>query len=821
MQNSTTLRIIETSSSALPVVFANTTGTPLNTTSVLATPAPVYANNTAAPVYANTTSAPLLANGTGVPYPFANGSAVGSGYASLSGFAAPTGYSRGPYPVANGSDPYNHDGTGYARGSGYAAPTGYSRGPYALANDSDPWHHAGTGYLGASGYAHPTGGYSRGPYQYPNGSAPSSVQASGTGRVESAYYPYPNGSVPYAEQIQSAGRPTGAAGANAFHFTVYPYSDPAPAPTAAAVLNQTMYNTTSNSTTPTWRNATSTATSSTSTCSLTASASPTIGPACYSVPIPGCTRCEGQPGDDEFCGLTIDTNYYEEWPKTCTQVICELTISELIVAPDGVPRLAQVVNGKVPGDLIEANWGDEVQVTVINMLPTNGTSIHFHGIRQWHTAEYDGVTSITQCPIAGGGGSMTYHWTASQYGNSWYHSHYSIQAWEGVLGPLHIHGPTTAPYDIDLGPVVQMDWLHTPIWSIFTEVETGAAPVQDNALINGVNLFGDASAGNESSGAFTGSQAQFVFTPGKRHRLRLVNTAIDSYFAFSIDGHSMTVIGMDFVPIVPYTTNVLKTSTAQRYDIIVEANAEPGDYWMRLDPLYGVFAEGGPTCGSPNLMAGNIRAQVHYEGSCSTPASLPWQHDNICDDEDLGNLVPWLALNAGGAAVSVDEDVVIAPVNGTNIFRWYLSGTTFQAQYSQPTLLDVLQGSPQIGSLGPLAISLPRPQEWVYVIIESPIPMPHPIHLHGHDFYVLGAGQNQQYVDQPLNLYNPPRRDVANMPPAGYLVLGFLTDNPGTWLMHCHIGWHISMGYVLSLLPFLLSLPVLTFLVVLHSSSSS
>lgn len=48
-----------------------------------------------------------------------------------------------------------------------------------------------------------------------------------------------------------------------------------------------------------------------------------------------------------------------------------------------------------------------------------------------------------------------------------------------------------------------------------------------------------------------------------------------------------------------------------------------------------------------------------------------------------------------------------------------------------------------------------------------------------------------------LNLDNPPRRDVANLPASGYLVIAFLTDNPGVWLMHCHIGWHTSEGLAL------------------------
>lgn len=37
------------------------------------------------------------------------------------------------------------------------------------------------------------------------------------------------------------------------------------------------------------------------------------------------------------------------------------------------------------------------------------------------------------------------------------------------------------------------------------------------------------------------------------------------------------------------------------------------------------------------------------------------------------------------------------------------------------------------------------------------------------------------------------------LPGGGYLVIGFQTDNPGAWLMHCHIGWHTSEGFALQL----------------------
>ena len=34
----------------------------------------------------------------------------------------------------------------------------------------------------------------------------------------------------------------------------------------------------------------------------------------------------------------------------------------------------------------------------------------------------------------------------------------------------------------------------------------------------------------------------------------------------------------------------------------------------------------------------------------------------------------------------------------------------------------------------------------------------------------------------------------------GYVVIAFKTDNPGTWLMHCHIAFHASFGLALQFL---------------------
>ena len=81
----------------------------------------------------------------------------------------------------------------------------------------------------------------------------------------------------------------------------------------------------------------------------------------------------------------------------------------------------KVVNGTYPGPLIEACWGDNITVHVTNYVEHNGSTIHWHGLRQLGTNSADGVNGVTQCPIAPGQ-TYTYNFRAQQYGHTWYHS---------------------------------------------------------------------------------------------------------------------------------------------------------------------------------------------------------------------------------------------------------------------------------------------------------------------------------------------------------------------------------------------------------------
>ena len=42
------------------------------------------------------------------------------------------------------------------------------------------------------------------------------------------------------------------------------------------------------------------------------------------------------------------------------------------------------------------------------------------------------------------------------------------------------------------------------------------------------------------------------------------------------------------------------------------------------------------------------------------------------------------------------------------------------------------------------------------------------------------------------------RRDTILLHPNGHLVLRFRSDNPGVWVFHCHIEWHVQQGLLMT-----------------------
>lgn len=217
----------------------------------------------------------------------------------------------------------------------------------------------------------------------------------------------------------------------------------------------------------------------------------------------------------------------------------------------------------------------------------------------------DGVPGITQCPIAPND-YFVYEFKALQYGSSWYHSHYSVQYADGLLGPMTIHGPSTAQWDEAKLPLLMSDWFHNSAFGVIHEklpgytttvlngtgdvtkykypYDTGKRDAQDKPIIDYFNVVPNAPVPApyqlhfESKSSTTGKV--------KRYVLRLINTSFATTFLFSIDHHEFQVIGADFVPVMPGNkTRYLQIGIGQRYTVIVTAapvkhmNSSDGDSW--------------------------------------------------------------------------------------------------------------------------------------------------------------------------------------------------------------------------------------------------
>ena len=92
--------------------------------------------------------------------------------------------------------------------------------------------------------------------------------------------------------------------------------------------------------------------------------------------------------------------------------------------------------------------------------------------------------------------------------------------------------------------------------------ESKVVPYSNNNLINGRNFDCSGKEGNDTTPCDTNTGvSKFKFTAGKKHRLRLINAGGDGQQKFSIDGHKMTIIAQDFVPIKPYYSEGIFSSS--------------------------------------------------------------------------------------------------------------------------------------------------------------------------------------------------------------------------------------------------------------------
>jgi len=401
-----------------------------------------------------------------------------------------------------------------------------------------------------------------------------------------------------------------------------------------------------------------------------------------------------------------------------------------------------------------------------------------------------------------------------------------------------IHGPSSANWDVDLGPWLIADWYHEDAFKLlYYEFYTDRAAIPQSMVLNGKGRF-NCSTTDDPKCTGRRDLHTAVFQKGTKYKIAIANTGTLLTETFWIDGHNFTVIANDFVPIEPYETNVITLGIGQRYEIVVEAKADlrnGTDFW-----IHSHF------CGLPELIdsrVGIIRYNARSTADPPAPPS-PAHRDFGCSDPAPSLLKPVVRRQVGNKVNSLEPaDYLKLGLQhwpnvtdpNSRIHRWTMRNVPMQLDWEQPSLKKLTRNTPNSNSnnnnnnnnnnnrppstnLNISALFPPETEpvvldyktgEWVYFVITNnytvedaspPRTLPqsvHPIHLHGHDVLVLAQGEGPFGRHVVPQLDNPARRDVVNCPLNGYVWIAFEVNNPGAWLIHCHIAWHASSGLAL------------------------
>ncbi|TFK32861.1 laccase 2 precursor [Crucibulum laeve] len=458
----------------------------------------------------------------------------------------------------------------------------------------------------------------------------------------------------------------------------------------------------------------------------------------------------------------------------------DLYIANSAISPDGFERSAvlagtQASDLSFPGPLITSNKGDAFSINVIDNLTDTtmltSTSIHWHGFFQAGSSWADGPVGVSQCPISPGNAFLYSFAVPDQAGTFWYHSHHSTQYCDGLRGPIVVYDPNDphlSLYQVDDNSTVitLADWYHTVAPS------AGLVPTADATLINGKG---------RSAGGLTVPLSVIDVTAGTSYRFRLISISCDPNYVFSIDGHTMTIIEVDGVNVTPLVVDSIQIFAGQRYSFVLTADQDVGNYWIRANPNVGTTGFDG----------GINSAILRYAGANDTdpttdqtPNSNPLLETNLHPLENPG--APGTAVS-GGADVNLDLEIAFSVTD----LQFSINGATFIPP-TTPVLLQIMSGAQTAQDLLPAGSVYVLPPNKV---VELSIPggsigSPHPFHLHGHTFDVVRSAGSDIY-----NYDNPVRRDVVSTGVAGdNVTIRFTTDNPGPWILHCHIDWHLEIG---------------------------
>ncbi len=409
-----------------------------------------------------------------------------------------------------------------------------------------------------------------------------------------------------------------------------------------------------------------------------------------------------------------------------------------MIAPDGYdPTPVWAYGGSVPGPAIRVPQGGRIGRRLLNGLE-QATSVHWHGIRIDNAM--DGVPGLTQEAVPPGG-TFDYGFTVPDAGTYWYHPH--NRTWEqlarGLYGALVVEEADPLPVDRDEVLLID-DWRldgDATIHESFGQMHDWA---HGGRLGNWVTVNGQ------------GEYAQPV-RQHERLRLRLVNVANARIFPLEMMGIEAHLIALDGMPLeVPQRVERLGLGPAQRADLIVDVVAEEGTMARIVEPdAQGALAV------ADFPVTGRARARV-----LEPPGALPPNPMPVLEAL-AGRPVARLSMEGGAMRGLADDTRRGAFETGAEDRPpiWALAGV---AGMPEEPFLSLGLG------------------ETARIALQNETAFPHGMHLHGHHF--------REVRGDSLG----PWRDTILVSPGQQTEVAFLADNPGDWLLHCHMVEHAAGG---------------------------
>lgn len=148
-----------------------------------------------------------------------------------------------------------------------------------------------------------------------------------------------------------------------------------------------------------------------------------------------------------------------------------------------------------------------------------------------------------------------------------YNSHHMMLksgANDFVIGPIKVNGPSSVNYDIDLGPWLLSDWYHADVFGLeWIGETTHLAAIPESTVLNERGIF-ECNKANDTRCLGTGGPLETVVKRNKKYKIGIVNTSTLLTYTFWIDGHDLTIIATDFVPIKPYVTQAINVGIGMR-----------------------------------------------------------------------------------------------------------------------------------------------------------------------------------------------------------------------------------------------------------------